>query len=153
MEELKMQIISAEKAQLAVQFLTPLVDALFSQGITKRRVLCVAVALSDGSFFEHQFGDLPREQWSNDYQLLAKDKAMLSNRTGLSTREIVTSKPALLHEGAVLYGGGVHMDGISVGASGVEWYYDEMFATMLASVIRALTHKYVEFALKQGHYA
>ena len=153
MEELKMQIVSAEKAKLAVQFLTPLVEGLFAQGITKRNVLCVSVALSDDTFFEHQFGDLPREQWSNDYKLVAKDKALLSHRERKNTRLIVTSEPALLYEGAILYGGGVHLDGITVGASGVEWYYDEMFATMLASIIRALIHKHVEFALTQGHYA
>ena len=66
------------------------------------------------------------------YDEIARGKAMLSLRTGRSSREIVEFAPHLLREGDVLHPGSVVVNGLIVAVSGWDDWDDEAIAAQLA---------------------
>ncbi|MAZ56514.1 hypothetical protein CL653_01880 [bacterium] len=87
--------------------------------------------------FEVSFGD--QEDWDKwegkSYKEFAYGKARLSWRTGLSSREVVLTKPHLLRPGDCgLWGSSVY-GGVTTGISGVQPFFDEMFATMTSAAM------------------
>jgi hypothetical protein len=106
----------------------------------KRRHLAVAVGyIDDGNFIElanKEFrGDTP---WETDYMFIARQKAALSAKHRMSTREIQLMHHELLEHGDIKYWGSVVVGNIVVGVSGVESYFDEAFAYMVAYLFRGL---------------
>lgn len=77
-------------------------------------------------------------QWDADYAWYARKKAEIAWRTGCDSHVVVTQRPQLLREGDARVWGSVWLDGIVVGASGAQPWYDEAFALMIAAQIRAL---------------
>lgn len=88
--------------------------------------------------WEHHIGD-PKE-WDADYGAFARAKARLSWQSARDSR-CMQSLPHLLRQGDSLLVGGVSLDGIVVGVSGAQPWYDEAFALAVASMIRALAFR------------
>ena len=76
----------------------------------------------------HDFG--VRDDWEHDYEGHATGKEKISQRTGLTSREVQARFPELLEIGDTIYFGSVISPGGTVVSafSGVEAYYDEMIA-------------------------
>lgn len=78
------------------------------------------------------------DEWDADYGAFARGKARLSWRTGLSSHEVMTLKPHLLQAKDPPVWGSVVLDGIVVGVSGANPWFDEAFAHAVASLFKAL---------------
>ena len=93
------------------------------------------------------FGDT--DGWALDYERIALSKAEKSVRTGLSSAMV---EPQYFCEGDTPYWGSVALDGIVVGCSGVEGFYDEMFSMWIAAAIKALCKKRIAELPKGQHF-
>lgn len=76
-------------------------------------------------------GDYPDEFWE-----VARKKAEVSHREGISTREVVALKPWLLEKEEWMYPGAIHHDGITVSASGAKGAADEAISESIYIFIR-----------------
>jgi hypothetical protein len=137
--------LDGQEASVAFEtFVLPIILAASVKGLIARTHLHI-LALKPGVpyeanttlpiLWEAQVGS-PSE-WEWDYRKFAEAKARLSWRTGLSSREVLQSKMHLIEKGDTVYYGSVVMDGLIVGVSGVQEYFDEMFARMTAAALCA----------------
>ena len=96
------------------------------------------------------FGD--PSVWEGDYKRHATGKETISQRTGLSSREVQLLYPELLEPGDTVYYGSVVSPGgtIVVAFSGVEAYFDEMFAKLVLAAILALIQHTLELQKAAG---
>ncbi len=87
--------------------------------------------------FEYSVGNpADWEEWDNKtFDDFARAKAMISWRTGLPSREVVLTKPHLLISGDTLLWGSAVVGGVISAVSGVQPFFDEMFATMTSAVM------------------
>lgn len=85
---------------------------------------------------EHSVGD--RACWDVDYAAFARGKARLSWQYAMDSRRLQWLEPHRLCERDSLLWGGVWLDGIVVAASGALPAWDEAFAFMVASSLRAI---------------
>lgn len=132
-------------------FVLPSIMSAIDGGHVKRPHLHV-VALMPGvpynandpvpAFFEYQIGD-PAE-WEWPYEAYACGKARVTWRTGLSSRDVLMTKPHLMEAGDPRYWGSAIIDGVIVGVSGVQPHFDEMFARMTAAAICAEATHYAK---------
>lgn len=90
----------------------------------------------DAILFEISFGDV--EKWEYPFKEIAKNKARVVWRTGLSSRRVVSEFPHLLDRGDYTFPGGIIFNGFIVAYSGVEAEWDEAFAYMVAAMLRAV---------------
>lgn len=137
--------IDAGKAREAfMAFVLPGIMSAIADAHVKRPHLHV-VALKPGVpycqtdklpvLFEHQVGNSAEWEWP--YDKYASGKARITWRTGLSSRDVLMTKPHLMERGDPRYWGSAIIDGVIVGVSGVEPHFDEMFARMTAAAICA----------------
>lgn len=91
---------------------------------------------------EDSFGDV--EAWEHDYAKFANDKAAITARTGLSTREAQLMRPWRLEEDDVLYYGSWIEDDIIVACSGVQPWMDEVIAKCVMAVLKGLMQSRIE---------
>lgn len=85
---------------------------------------------------EHSVGD--RERWDADYARFARDKARICWRTGRDGHSVRAVSPHLLNAGDCGVWGAVWVDGIVVGVSGANPWYDEAFAGCIAHCLKAV---------------
>ncbi len=85
---------------------------------------------------ERSFG--VQAKWNYPYKDFARAKAFASWRTGLPTGVIRQVMPYLLKEKDTLYYGSAVLDGIVVGTSGVQEWFDEWVSYLVAATCRAL---------------
>ena len=83
--------------------------------------------------FEYSIGE--RSEWEWQYDKYARSKALISWRTGLSSREVLLTKPHLLCTGDVRLWGSAIVGGVVSAASGVQPFFDEMFAAMTSAAV------------------
>lgn len=114
----------------------------------KRRALAVVVldptktpvntpSFEDAILYESYFGDM--STWERAFDEIARRKARLSWRTGLSSHLVQQRAPYLFENDDVKYGGSVVWEGgLIVAASGLQWYLDQMFSSWIAAAIQAL---------------
>lgn len=103
-----------------------------------------ACDFAEAVLYEESIGD-PRE-WDADYASYARGKARISWRTGRASHEVLALQPQLLHARDGSTWGSVAMDGIVVGVSGADPWYDEAFAATVAHLFRAVAQ-----ARQAGH--
>lgn len=143
-------LLTRVEAAKAVEMVLPAVQALMGQDVLKRRHLHIVVL--DPAFtpadipvavwqvkailFEHSVGD--RKEWKKPYDTFARSKAFLSWRYGLPTQAIQSRCPHLLEAGETVYYGSAISDGLVVGVSGVQPYFDQMIASWVLEACRAL---------------
>ncbi|KQU65974.1 MULTISPECIES: hypothetical protein [unclassified Rhizobacter] len=100
----------------------------------------------DAILVEHAIGD--RTQWDADYAAFARAKAALCWRHGQDGQRLQYGMAHRLREGDSLLSGAVCLDGITVGVSGAEAWWDEAFATTIAANLRAISRGAHAQALK-----
>ncbi len=86
----------------------------------------------------YEFSMGRKQDWAHKYDVYARAKARATWREELSTREIVTQYPHLLRAGDTTYFGSVYRHGFVVACSGVEEWFDEWVAGMIADTCYAL---------------
>ncbi|GAA4323630.1 hypothetical protein GCM10023144_04640 [Pigmentiphaga soli] len=135
-------------AEQAVRMALPLIEAAMrhayvgESGFLYIVVMDPALGPSSGCDFEqavlyeHAVGD--RERWDADYAAFARGKAMLSWRTGMDSHRVQALYPHLLRGGDSTLWGSVCVDGIVVGVSGANPWYDEAFAGTVAYCLKAV---------------
>lgn len=137
----------ASAAALAVDLVMPMILA----GIASRRVgesgflhivildpgLCAgACPFEEAILHERSVGD--REAWDADYALYAREKARVCWRHRRSGHELRACSPHLLHGDETGVWGGVWLDGIAVGVSGADPWFDEAIGLSIAATLRAV---------------
>lgn len=137
---------AGELAANAVRIALDSFNAAFDMSITKRNDLHVVVMNQHRQYEQYRFRDAvlheesfgERAEWEHPYHLHARSKALVSWRTGLPSRLVRKCMPQLSHYGDTAFWGSVALDGIIVGASGVQSEYDEAVAMSVAAWLRAL---------------
>ena len=137
-------------AQAAIEFVMPSIQA----GMDDRRVgesgfLYIVVVdpalrpgdcrFEDAILHEHAVGD--RAAWDADYALYAREKARVCWRHQRSGHELRTCSPHLLSTTETGVWGGVWLDGITVGVSGADPWFDEAIGLSVAAALRAIAKK------------
>lgn len=89
--------------------------------------------------YEHAVGD--RSAWDADYAKFAQDKARICWRTGKDGHWVRHVAPHLLRPQDTGIWGGVCIDGIVVGVSGADPWYDEAFAACIAHTLKAVSKR------------
>lgn len=114
--------------------------------------------VTDDDLFHEYFGDriivernFDGEGWEVDYLHIARAKAILAGRTGLTTGTIITSVPFMLQPGDVRYQGGIYLQGLGCGFSGVQAPYDEPLAWTFAHLLRGNVQMGIS-ALPEGDF-
>jgi hypothetical protein len=105
-------------------------------------------SFEEAILYEHAIGD--REKWDADYASFARAKALVAWRTGMDSHKVQELQPHLLAAKDTVLWGSVVVDGIVVGVSGANAWYDEAFAGTVAMCLRALAKAGVVEARKAG---
>jgi hypothetical protein len=134
---------SAEKAvQLSLPMITAAMDSRVAGEsgflyivIMKPGCGPLASSFEDAILYEYAVGD--QTKWDADYRAFARAKAKISWKTGLDGHLVQELKPHLLAEGDTVLWGSIVLDGIVVGVSGADPWYDEAFAGTVAMCLRA----------------
>lgn len=92
-------------------------------------------APEDAILYEESVGD--RAAWDADYAAYARAKAGISWRTGLDSHTVCETRPHLLRPADGTVWGSVVVDGIVVGVSGANPWFDEAFAGAIAYAFKA----------------
>ena len=153
-------LLDRATAQQAVSLVAPMLEqarqnkAIGESGFLHAVIVDPARQPGDCNFeqailCEHSAGD--RAKWDADYAAFARAKAKLAWRTGMSSEMAQMRYPHLLVEGDTLLWGSVNLDGIVVGVSGANPWYDEAFAGALAYCLRAAARARREQAAAAGH--
>ncbi|HYG43773.1 MAG TPA: hypothetical protein VEA17_12705 [Bordetella sp.] len=93
-------------------------------------------AFEDAILYEESVGD--RAAWDADYAAYARAKASISWRTGMDSHAVCETRPHLLRPADGTVWGSVCVDGIVVGVSGANPWYDEAFAGAIAHTFKAI---------------
>ena len=112
-----------ESGFLYIVIMDPVLDPRFSE-------------FEQAILYEYSIGD--RSQWDADYAAFARDKARVCWRTGLDGHTVRHILPHLLQKSDCGIWGGVSIDGIVVGVSGANPWYDEAFAATVAHCLKAV---------------
>ena len=137
-------LLTKEIALQAVEIAQTSFLKLVDLGISKRNTLHIVIMdpakrpefgdeFQDAILCEASIGD-PIDR----YRKIAREKARFAWMYGMPTQVGQQLYPQLYSEGMTKYGGGVFLHNIAVGASGVDYQYDQMTAEMVASACRAL---------------
>lgn len=86
--------------------------------------------------YEHAVGD--RHAWDADYASYAREKARVCWRTRRNGHELRYLAPHLLRSTEAGVWGGIWHDGIAVGVSGADPWFDEAIGVSIASIFRAI---------------
>jgi len=105
-------------------------------------------SFEEAVLYEHAVGD--REKWDADYAGFARAKALVAWRTGMDGHLVQELRPHLLAAKDTVLWGSVVVDGIVVGVSGANAWYDEAFAGTVAMCLRALAKAGIAEARGKG---
>jgi hypothetical protein len=86
--------------------------------------------------FEFAVGD--KTKWEHPYDEIARAKAFSAARHQMSTDTLRRLYPHLMQPEDTVHCGGVNFEGIPIGVSGVQGYFDELVANWLGATIVAL---------------
>ncbi len=100
---------------------------------------CTGAEFEDAILYEHAVGD--EATWDADYRAFARAKAKLAWRTGVDAQTVQEFQPQLLAACDTVLGGSCVLNGIVVGVSGADPWYDEAFAGIIAMCLRAIAKK------------
>lgn len=137
----------ANAARQAVQMAMPMIEqALHDPNVGESGFLYIVIMdpTSDSAtddfqnsiLYEHAIGDPSR--WDADYAGFARDKAKVTWRTHRDSHSVRSVSPHLLRTDDCGVWGSACVDGIVVGVSGANPWYDEAFAGCIAHCLKAL---------------
>jgi len=139
--------IDRATAEKAVRFSLPMIEeAMKHKEVGESGFLYIVImdplltpdkcAFEEAILYEHAVGD--RSKWDADYAAFAHAKARVAWRTGMDGHTVQELRPHLLTASdTVLWGSIVH-EGIVVGVSGANPWFDEAFAGTVAVCLKAL---------------
>lgn len=149
---------SAEQAvRMALPMITPAVERKDPQfgdsGFFHLVVMDPALppgscAFEEAILYEHSVGD--REKWDADYAAFARAKAKVAWQSGMDSAAVQALRPWTLGADDTTLWGSVCLDGIVVGASGMQACWDEAFSGAVAMCLRSLAKSQAEQARKEG---
>jgi len=132
-------ILDRKIAEKAVQIVLPSILEAMKSGIVKRKALSICILNpqeSDIILYQYDIGN--KKKWKYPFDKIALSKACTAMAKKKDTSYIIERKPWVLGPGHSIYSGGVYFQGIVIGVSGVEEYFDEMFAKWIVHTIKAL---------------
>lgn len=125
-----------ERAGRAIELSLPVIHELAATGVIVRRDLHIVVGYREEDYLERyverSLGDPAK--WEYPYDKIAHGKAVLSARTGLSSREVQLVRPDLLEPGDIMYWGSVVSGNLVVACSGVQPHFDETIARIIVAL-------------------
>ena len=148
---MKSAVLTSELASRAVDLVIPAIQMTMETGLAKRSDLHIVIGdpaflprddisyelwVAIGIVYERSL-TLP-DNWEYPYQEIARHKAYLSWKYQMPTQILQTRAPHILCTGDTIYYGSYYADLLSVAASGVEPYFDQMFATWTGEACRGL---------------
>lgn len=142
--------IDQTAARQAVQLVLPMIEAAMQSREAGASGFLYIVIMRPGSvpatdvfedaiLLEHAVGD--RARWDADYAAFARAKARVSWRTGRDAHLVAAVAPHWLAPGDTVLWGAVARDGLVVGVSGADPWYDEVFAGAIALCLQGLAKK------------
>lgn len=137
----------ASAARQAVNMVLPMIEAAMKNPsvgesgflhivVMDPALPCGAAPFEQSILYEHSVGD--RERWDADYAHFARGKAKVTWRTGRDGHAVRAVSPHLLSADDCGIWGAVSVDGIVVGVSGANPWYDEAFAGAIAHCLKAV---------------
>lgn len=140
-------LIDRHAAEKAVGFALPMIhEAMKLKEVGESGFLVIVVmdplrgptesSFEDAILYEYSVGD--RSKWDADYAGFARAKARVAWRTGMDSHLVQELRPYLLAPGDTVLWGTAIVDGITVGVSGANPWYDEAFAGTVAMCLRAV---------------
>jgi hypothetical protein len=141
-----MPIIDEEAAQAAIHLALPTIaramgdPAAGDSGclhivVMNPRLPAASSPFEQAVLYEHSIN---RPSWDADYARFARAKALISWRAGMDGHAVQTLRPHLLEPGDTLLWGSVCLDGLVVAVSGMQPWYDEALAGIVACCLRAV---------------
>ena len=112
----------------------------------------------DGGFlFERSVGpDIETDKRLPTCVEIARSKGQIHFRTGRPSAEIQARRPGSLTVGDTVHGGSAEHEGIIVAASGVQGFYDESIAAIVAAILWGLCREaqtaHMESKDRGSHY-
>ncbi|RZI40267.1 hypothetical protein EGT07_24625 [Herbaspirillum sp. HC18] len=139
--------IDRDAAEKAVGLVLPMIEeAMTQKEVGESGFLYIVVmdplrgpavsSFEEAILYEHAVGD--RSKWDADYARFARAKARVAWRSGMDSHMVQELRPHLLAAGDTVLWGSVVVDGIVVGVSGANPWYDEAFAGAVAMCLRAI---------------
>jgi hypothetical protein len=140
-------LIDRDCAEKAVEMSLPMIEeAMKKKEVGESGFLYIVVmdpaltpqytSFEEAILYEYAVGD--RSKWDADYAAFARAKARVAWRTGMDGHVVQELRPYMLTAKDTVLWGSVAMDGIVVGVSGANAWYDEAFAGTVAMCLRAL---------------
>src|SRR2546421_4138116 len=140
-------LLNKKTAEEAVQIVLPAIQSAMETGLVKRKDLHVVIldpavkcdpwsSIEEAVLYEQSLGDIAN--WEHDYVAIARAKADISWKTGFPSQAVQELFPHFLEGNDTVHAGSAVVSGIIVGISGVQWYFDQMFAEMVATACKAL---------------
>jgi hypothetical protein len=151
--------LDRQAAERAVQMSLPLIhEAMKYKEVGESGFLYLVVmdpvrtpvisTFEEAILYEYSVGD--ESKWDADYAGFARAKARVAWRNGMDSHLVQELRPYMLTERDTVLWGSVVVDGIVVGASGANPWYDEAFAGTVAMCLRAIA-KANAAAARSGH--
>jgi hypothetical protein len=156
--EFTMPIIDEEAAQAAIHLALPTIARAMGDPAAGDSG-CLHIVVMDpnagpaASEFEHAIlyeHSINRANWDADYVHFARAKALVSWRAGMDSHAVQTLRPHLLMPGDTLLWGSVCLDGLVVAVSGMQPWYDEALAGIVACCLRAVSKGRAAEAARKG---
>jgi hypothetical protein len=139
-------IITEEIAMTAIELVSPAIQAAFDTGVANKACFSITIGVvkDDGSYKPLAVKNFNEEDWGRRYDQIAHAKAVLSARTGKSSREVQLMSPNLLEVTDVMYWGSAVSSGIVVAGSGVQPWIDEAISAAALAFCNGLVNDWVE---------
>lgn len=123
----------------------PGIHACMDANVTNKDQLHIVVLdptkpFSPEQNFEEAFlyeKSIESQKWRRDYKKIARSKAEICWRTGLSSHIVQQRNPYLYQIGDAPFAGGVVHEGLVIACSGVQSWFDQMFAYWIAAALQA----------------
>ena len=131
-----------ELAEQALALALPTIEALMKTHTSRRLMDVVMLGPNGEILLDRCIGpDADRPEFAElrqDFAAIARSKAAIHYRTGRPSREVHDRAPHLLLVGDTVYGGSAAYEGLIVAGSGVQDYFDETIAAILAATFWGL---------------
>ncbi len=131
-----------ELAEQALALALPTIEALMESHTSRKLMGIVMLGPSGEILLERGIGpDVDKPESADLLQTflrIARSKAAIHHRTGRPSREVHDRAPHLLLVGDTVYGGSAAYEGLIVAGSGVQDYFDETIAAILAATFWGL---------------
>lgn len=152
-------LLTSARAEAAVRMVLPMITEAMKtpqvgdSGFFYLVVMDPAARPGDCAFeqailFEHAIGD--PEYWDADYRAFARAKTRLAWENQMDSHAVQALRPWTLAAGHTTLWGSVALDGIVVGASGLQPWADEAFAGAVAMCLRGLVKAAADEARAKG---